>query len=182
MLCIFVALVCGLYIQYYTKYNTSYKILQTYLDKINIDTLYERYPVVIYDRVVDPVSLTNTLFKYSYTFKNVIVQKGSQTPSMTLNKYTLIYNIKDDIDINIISPFYKSMFTYKFANNLFSAKENIQDSNVEYVTIKLKKQQVLILPTYWLYQTTSIHHVLTMNDPFTILINLFNMWFRTSRV
>jgi hypothetical protein len=160
-----ICLVLLVYIQHYRKHNTAYKIIQSSLDKIDINTLYERYPIIISDKIVDPTKLIDTLFKYSYAFKAIRTQNGSPIPYRTLNKYLIIYNIKNDIDINIISPFYQK----DFHNNTTA----LANSNVEYVTIKLKKQQVLILPSYWLYQTMQPHHTIAFNDPFSLLLQLW---------
>lgn len=176
-----IVLIVFLYVQYYAKYNTSYKILQTKLSNIDVNTLYEKYPIIIEDRLVRANTLTSTLFRYSYTSQSNTIQKGSPFVNLALNKYTIIYNIQSDMNINVISPFYKKDFTYAYANNLFRSVTPLAESKVEYVTIKLKKQQVLILPMYWSYQTELPHHTIILNDPLTSLINIFNIWFGTTR-
>ncbi len=164
------------YFQYYLKYNNAYRIIQSDINKIDANVLYERYPTIISDRIVNPNDLLKTLFKYTYVFKANSIQSGDMKPTLSINKYTIIYNNKNDIDINVILPSYRSEFKYKYQNNLFKADKILDGTNIQYVTIKLKKQQVLILPSFWIYQTNTPHHSICLNDPFTLLINFFYLW------
>lgn len=169
-------LILAIYLQYYLKYNNTYRIIQSDINKIDANVLYERYPIVVSDRLVDPNDLLKTLFKYTYLFKVTHIQHGDIHPTLCINKYTLIYNNKDDIDINIILPSYRKEFKYKYQKNIFKADKSLDSTNIQYVTIKLKKQQILILPAFWIYQTNTPHHSICLNDPFTLLINFFYLW------
>jgi hypothetical protein len=153
--------------QYYLKYNTTYKIIQAPLYKIDESVLYEKYPIVVFDRLVKPEELLTTLFKYKYLFKSAHPQKGSPFPYIAMNKYTIIYNNKADLDLNIVAPQYKKEFQ-GFVD--FQANKDIHSTNSQYVTIKLKKQQVLIIPPFWIYQSNLPYHVISLNDPFSLLI------------
>lgn len=161
MLLIIITLLIIIYIKYYTKYNTSYKIIQTELANSTEDIIYERYPIIISDRIVNPRQLLDTLFKYKYMFQNTFIQYGSPIPRIVFDKYTILFNNKTDIEINIISPLYKK-----------DINQDINSANIEFVTIKLKKLQVLILPTFWIYHTELPHHVITLNDPLSLVISL----------
>jgi hypothetical protein len=68
---IIIVLIILLYLQYYIKYKNDYNILQIYLNNFEINTLYEKYPIVIYDQVYDINELLTTAFKFSYAFKNI---------------------------------------------------------------------------------------------------------------
>lgn len=160
LLFIIIGLILIIYLKYYVKYNISYKIIQTELANATEDLIYERYPIIISDRIAVPNDLLKTLFKYKYLFHKTFVQYGDPKPRIMYDKYTLLYNNKGDIDINIISPIYR-----KEANN------PINSSNIQFVTIKLKKLQVLVLPSFWMYQTELPHHVIILNDPFSIFIS-----------
>ena len=163
-------LISYLYIQYYFKFNTVYKIIQAPLYKIDENVLYEKYPIVVSDRLVKPVALLETLFKYKYLFKKVHPQKGSQKPYIAISKYTLIYNDKADIEVNIIAPQYRNEF-HGFVE--FQANKDINSTNAQYVTIKLKKQQVIILPAFWIYQSILPYHIISLNDPFSFIVNVY---------
>lgn len=154
-------LILLVYLQYYLKYNTSYQIIQTELSKMSSNVLYEKYPIIISDRLVDPKSLLSTLFKYTYITK--IIEDRPPTVNITacMSKYTLIYSTTDDIFVNIISP------TYIYFKN-----QEIDSADIAFVTIKLKKQQVLILPSFWLYQSNSQHTSISLNDLFSSLASV----------
>jgi hypothetical protein len=151
------ALIVFIYIQYYSKYNSSYEIVQTYLDKINIDLLYERNPIVIYDSIKTPKQLLGTLFKYSYVSKSEY-QLEHKLPVMNRAKFSFVYSTTDqDTYVNLINPSYKSSMVWKPHTKSTDkvSLTNLEDTTVEYVTIKLKPYQVLILPTHWIIQTNA---------------------------
>jgi len=150
------------YTQYYLKFNTSYRIIPAQLDKIDESVLYEKYPIVVADRIVKPEVLLQTLFKYKYITSSIENRKGSINPYLVTHKYTVLYNTMHDIDVNIIAPQYRGEF-----------KTNVDfyRTQTQYVTIKLKKQQIIILPAFWLYHITSPHTVIILNDPFSYFIS-----------
>jgi hypothetical protein len=172
--------VASLYIQYYTSYVKNFQLLQSKLDTITIDTLYERQPVIIQDRIVDPLQLLKTLFKWNYMFQNMI----HITPSMydsskivkTNHKYSVVYSQTSDITVQLIHPrFHNDVKPFQRvrispSSQLVISSISLQDSQVEYVTVKLKKQQCLILPMLWLYQTHNEHNVMVLDDPLSYII------------
>lgn len=143
-LVIIVILIVFLYVQYYTKYKQEYQILQVYLNKFKLDTLYERYPIVIYDQVVDPNEVLKTALAYSFVFKTDMTVEQEQVNRVS-HKYLMLYSEDDDVAIKIINPKYK-----KEMKTVFS------ESNVQYVTVKLKAKQILILPALWYFYTDNM--------------------------
>lgn len=143
LLCVFVILMITLYVQSYFKTKDDYTIIQSYLDKITIDTLHDKHPIVIYDLIQDPKTLMKSLFAYSYISVNY---KMSSPDALykTRSKFTLLYNDTTDVFVNIISP--------KYRVNVVQGKPIASQSNdVQYITIKLKQNQVLVLPILWYY-------------------------------
>lgn len=169
-----------LYVQYYTKYNNDYKIIQSTLGNLEGKVLYERYPIVISDRLVNPDDILKTLFKYTYLTEKRAVIEGSFNVCRVFNKYTIIYSPHEDIDMNLIVPSYSKEFApwhMHTSQCMFVSKgHSLTDSNAQYITIKLKKQQVLILPPYWMYHSINIYRIIALNDPISSLINLRNVW------
>lgn len=168
----------GLYIQYYASFSKTFQIIQASLDHISIDTLQERQPIIIQDRLVDPSSLTSTLFKWTWAFKQTEHVKGSPYITIVHNKYTILFNSVRDILVNIIpadnkklaTPFQKGgSAVRKYRRSLHS----INDSNVVYVTIKLKKQQCIVLPAHWMYHTVDDHNAIYLNDPLSLLVLIY---------
>lgn len=103
---ILVVLIIVIYVHYYTSYRTDYNILQTYLDNIDINLLYEKYPIVIYDQIKHPQELLRTLFAYSYMFKKEVTV-SPHVPIINKSKYMILWCDITDIFVNIINPRYK---------------------------------------------------------------------------
>lgn len=140
-LIIIVLLVIALYVQYYLAYKKEYEIIQVTLDNIELKTLYEKYPVVIADQVYSIDELLKTVFAYSYVFKKTL---NIEPNTVFRNKYKyLIITSEDNIDVKLINPKYK-------------IKTKLEESDVQYVTIKLKENQVLIVPALWYIHTENM--------------------------
>lgn len=172
LLLIVIILVITMYTQYYYKSNSDYNILQTYLDNVNGNVLYEKYPIVIYDKLVNPKQLLTTLFKYTYASQyNVMIQETN--PVMLICKYTVIYNMVGPITINIISPKYKSAVAYKRRKGYAVSPRPLSEyaSDVQYITVKLQKQQVLIMPTWWAVQSNDIFEAICIDDMFSMVLS-----------
>ncbi len=177
---ILIILIICIYMHYYSKYNTTYEITQTYLDKINLDLLYERNPIVIYDSIKTPNQLLKTLFKYSYISKNEYLINHSNV-IMNKHKFSFVYpSGVDDCYINLINPSYKNNFKWSKDKSIIGdliSKTNIEDTNVEYITVKLRPFQVLIIPSHWLIQSTentSSLHKVNLHDLFSWIY--FKLW------
>lgn len=178
LLIILIILIICIYFHYYSKYNTSYEISQTYLDKINLDLLYERNPIVIYDSLKTPNQLLKTLFKYYYISKHEYKITNNK---VITNRYKLSYVYCNDNEcyVNLINPSYKNSFQWskhQQSNDMISNTE-LENTNVEYVTIKLKPLQVLIIPSHWLLQSTSSFTTLykvNLDDLFSWIY--FKLW------
>ena len=124
------------------KYNQNYEILQVSLNKISINNLYEKNPIVLDEQVYDVDELLGTLFKFSYIFKTMFTV--SNNVNRNPHKYLMLF-ADDKISIKIINPKYKK-----------DIRKSLEDSNVQYVTIKLKPNQILILPALWYYHTDNM--------------------------
>ena len=179
LIIILVVLIICIYMHYYSKYNTSYEITQTYLDKITLELLYERNPIVIYDCIKTPNQLLKTLFKYSYTTKSEYVI-NHQKIIMNRQKTSFVYSsATSDTYINLINPSYKKDFKWNKHEKTgdMISETSIDDTNVEYITIKLKPFQVLIVPSHWLLQSTksnSSMHKVNLHDVFSWVY--FKLW------
>lgn len=153
----FVILFAILYLQNYFKCKSDIQIIQTSIENINIDILHEKYPIVIYDRIFKPSDLLKTLF--AYTFVHSRVSNSARDDKLTQNvaKYVIIYNENSDVDIEIFHP--KNNIRFKRSQSVLDFQD--MDSDVSYVTVKLKKNQLLILPMFWIYHSN--YHVQTIH-------------------
>lgn len=180
LILLIVALVLMLYTQYYMNYSRGYKIIQSPLSNLSIDTLFERQPIVISDRIVEPLHLTTTLFKWSYLTKEKHDVHPNVSVVRTCHKFCILTS-PADVTVNIVNPVYTKQlrpWSKATSDGLMKSALPLLDSNVQYVTIKLKKQQCLIMPMHWMYECTSPHTIILMDDIMTLiichLINLFN--------
>lgn len=154
LIIIVIIMIVFMYIQYYSKYNKGYNITQTYLDKINIEHLYEKNPIVIYDKIKTPKQLLKTLFKYSYITSNEYTLKPNII-YMNKSKFSFIYSNSTSVNVNLINPIYKKDFVknnnmWKTNNRITTINTMLKDTNVEYITIKLNPLQILIIPSHWM--------------------------------
>jgi hypothetical protein len=159
-------LIVFIYVHYYSKYNDTYEIVQTYLDKVNIDMLYERNPIVIYDSIKTPKQLLGTLFKYSYVSKSEY-KINTKYPVMNRAKFSFVYSTSNegnggnggnaDVYINLINPSYKTSMKWENGGKKQVMDKvsttSLEETNVQYITIKLKPYQVVIIPMHWIIQT-----------------------------
>lgn len=156
LLIIFVIiLVVIIYVQFYSKYNKGYNITQTYLDKINLNLLYERNPIIIYDSIKTPKQLLKTLFKYSYLTKNEYTI-NTHYIYQSKSKFSFLYHTNQEkhVMINLINPIFKNDFKNfkKNKNNILFTTTPLQDTTVEFVSVKIKSNQVLLIPSHWMIQ------------------------------
>lgn len=153
IVCIFLIVI--LYLQSYLKPISEYTILQYNLDKVTPDALYDKVPIIIYDILKDPRDLLTTLFEYSYIFKTyskVYNGKIHQCKS----KFSIVYTDSDDgCFMNIISP--------KFNVDL-GKRISKQHKSVQFVTLKMKKHQVIILPMFWYVQSDRNINIIVLDD------------------
>lgn len=173
LISIVILLIILIYAQYYSKYNKGYNITQTYLDKINLSLLYERNPIIIYDSIKTPKQLLKTLFKYSYISKREYTIKNSNI-YQTKAKFSFIYHIGQNIDtvmVNLINPIFKNEFQDWKKNNkgVLFTNTRLEDTSVEFISVKLKPYQVLIVPSNWMLQVADDEEVVKvdLDDAFT---------------
>ena len=100
---------------------------------------------------------------------------------MNKHKFSFVYSSDvNDCYINLINPSYKNNFKWfkdKSSIGDLISKTTIEDTNVEYITVKLRPFQVLIVPSHWLIQSTEIItslHKVNLHDLFSWIY--FHVW------
>lgn len=168
-----IILVIYFYVQYYSKYNYDYTITQLYLNQISANHLLEKNPIVIYDQVIEPAHLLKTLFKYMYVFSSVKNIYDKNYVYKNSSKYMLLYSKTETIKINIINPKYNKIMAFKKNK---STKAFSEMDEVKYITIKLKPNQVLILPALWAFHSYQNVTSISLQDLFSaIYFNILTM-------
>ena len=159
---ILIIIIIVIYLYYYTSANIEYNITQTFLTDLNVDILNEKNPIIVYDQVRDPYDLLNTLFKYTYWFKSI----SSEGPGMVVanSKYTIIWHskINESIMVNLISP--------KYIENIKGKNFNELNADTQYVSIKMKHHQLMIVPNKWIYVTENEHEKIELDGLITVLL------------
>ena len=177
LIIIVIVLVVLIYGQFYSKYNKGYNITQTYLDKINLNLLYERNPIIIYDSIKTPKQLLKTLFKYSFLAKNEYTI-NTHNIYQSKSKFSFVYHTgqraqHDNVMINLINPLFKKDFKdwKKNKHGALFTTTLLQETTVEFVSIKLKANQVLLIPSHWMIQVVDDEDVVKvdLDDLFTYI-------------
>ena len=94
------------YAHYAMKPKQDVNIIQTNLDRINDNTLLEKQPIVIEDKIVNVTDLLGTLFKYQYLFKTDSLLKPDSGVQLNTYKYMIVYNTsaEDDAYVTLTPP------------------------------------------------------------------------------
>ena len=84
--------------------RNDFQIIQSNLDKLNDSVLYEKYPILVNDKLVNIEDLCDSLFKYQYICKKVYELELNKTKK-NYSKYMVLHNIMDeDVNIQICNP------------------------------------------------------------------------------
>lgn len=162
--CVTILLVLFVYVSYYAKYNTRIDIAQAYINQLDLNLLYERNPIIVYEPIVDPKHLLTTLFKYQYTFSKTY----TTVPGFLYvahSKFSIVYSEDDSTIIQLINPTNKSKMSWKPAkHNTYVSDVQLEESKVPFVDIKLKKRQVLLLPSHWIVGSDSPLQKIDLDD------------------
>jgi hypothetical protein len=155
LLLVLLCLLVAIYYNYYASYKQDYNIIQSNLAEIDLSVLYEKYPIIIYDPMVDPRELLPTLFAYTYIRATYGATKIN-LPIVNKSKHMIVWNENQDLLLNIINPKYHKLIT---ENTPLESLDKVQ-----YVTIKLKKHQVAIIPQFWYIQTDNEMSYILLDD------------------
>jgi len=115
------------YIYCYYVFDNNFIIQQVNIEDFNFNLLYNKQPLVIYDKIVDKSKILSSWFKQNIlSNNNVVYDKWN----INNNKYLFIYAKQDSI-ILIDKP---------------NINIQIPDNNNKIVSIKLYEYQCIILP------------------------------------
>ncbi len=146
-----IILIIIVYVSYYAKYNTQINIVQTYIDKLNPNLLYERNPIIVYEPIADPRHLLTTLFKYQYTFSREYITIPNFS-YIAHSKFSILYcSDYQQATFKLVNPIHKKTMSWKPAkHNTYVSETNLEERKIPFVEIKMKQNQVLILPSHWI--------------------------------
>lgn len=146
------------YIQGYLRPSVETQIYQTTLDTFKPSLLYEKNPIYLYDRIINPADLFGTIFKYQYAY-HVLSLSNELFVKKNVSRFLLIYNDSDaPVDVTLIHPSNNKSIPFYSANlqkknyKVCRTKEETLHT-VPSVKVLLKPNNTLILPINWTYHT-----------------------------
>jgi hypothetical protein len=152
LLIILLVLVAVLYIRFNLKYQDYYEILQVNPSKLTPDILYEKNPIIIYNgtsaEADTPEQIINSSMKYMYSYKHQNEYIPQDKLIENKSRYLFISS-KTPCEIEIVNPKFKNSEDY------------------ECVYIKLKVGNILVLPTFWKYKSTTPLDCIFVHDIFS---------------
>jgi hypothetical protein len=152
--------------------NLDSEIIQVNLNNINYNILTERYPIVIYDKLVNTNDMINKTFKYCFSVKhqNLIFNENIK---QNLGKYAIFHNDNEqDIEIFIANPIHSKILTplNNTKNKDFITFKETSLENINSIKIILHPYNVLILPYNWIFKCDTLCSNYFLFDLTNILI------------
>jgi hypothetical protein len=164
LLVIAIILFCILYLSFYAKYTNEYDIVQVFLDNVSPDILYEKHPIVIYDSLVNPKDLLNTLFKYQYLFHKEFNVPANNAIAIK-SKFSILYSPHNEQSVvKLIHPKYTSEFQWHSSQHQRLSNTDINTTNIQYIDVQLKRNQVILVPPHWIIHTDVTLHKIDIDD------------------
>lgn len=144
---VIVILILFIYLRYWLSVSGVVKIVQLSLVELSPSILMQKNPIVIEERLVNPISLLQTVFKYMYIWKTVkAVEDGDSAVFKQNNSRFLIATSNaDGSSVQIINP-----------------KYNDATNESPYIDIKLHANMSMILPFKWWYRFTTPKNISTI--------------------
>lgn len=130
-------LIAFIYIRYYTSVVKEIRIIQLPIADLVPSLLRSKNPIIIEDRLVHPLSLLHTVFKYMYITKNVVNSESANTKFIQNKaRFFILCSKNDNNSVDIVNP--------NFITNT--------TSEPPFVEVKLHANMCMILPNKWYYR------------------------------
>ena len=138
---ILITIICLFYIKLTLQKKPDFQIIQASLELFKDDLLYDKYPIILEDNIVNIDELFGSIFKYQYIFK-IIGKKKQKKEFQNNNKFLVFHNIN-------------------LEESIISIKNNVNDVLVDVI---LRKNKVMILPYGWYYINKNNISYFLLND------------------
>lgn len=129
------------YIKLTLQKKRDFQIIQTSLEIFKDDLLYEKYPIILEDNIVNIDELFGSIFKYQYIFKKQGKKKKKKEYKCN-SKFLVFHNIT-------------------LQESTISIKNNVNDV---FVDVIIRQNKVLILPYGWYYINKNNISYFLLND------------------
>jgi hypothetical protein len=156
---VLIVLIVVAYINFYITPSKEIEIIQMKVNALDLSHLLEKKPIVLYERLVNPLGLLNTVFKYiSIRNKPWIIYNKEYSPFMqNTRRFNVVY-AANDCQIQLVHP------------NLFSKG---YPSDVVYM--QLKKYQTVIIPMFWWYSIKGHAFSIEIDTIFSIMYRILTL-------
>ena len=160
------------YLQCYFKFPKDFSLIQTTLFDFTPDIYLEKQPIYLFDQIVNPADLLNTLFKYQYWYHILSLSKNNFL-KQNLSKWVIIYNDGfSDTTISIMHPEEAKKFQFlpsRFIKKNYRLCQNSTVTNA-CVDILLKPKKNVFIPMNWMYKTNADNLLeIHLHDPITCI-------------
>lgn len=139
------ALVIFVYLRFYMSVSSNVKITQLSLTELSHSILMEKNPIIIEERIVNPISLLQTVFKYMYVYKRVKEVEDGDGLKFRQNRarFMILSSKIDDCSVQIQNP-----------------NVSVEDTaSPPYVDVRLHANMTMILPYKWWYRLPTPQYV-----------------------
>lgn len=123
---ILVILIVLIYIKSLFKIPQDFTLIQVDLTNIHPDHVHEKQPILVYDKIVNPIELLTTVFKYYFISIKKISEQQQKNISVVKNTFLILHARNPNAFVNIKHP-----------------KQN------QVITINMNKYNVLMVPYKW---------------------------------
>ena len=137
-----------LYTKQYLKKKSDFQVIQLEMSQITDETLMDKYPIYIEDRVITVNDVISTIFKYSYITRRDRTITG-HVPRVNLSKYCVIHN--------------------SFDTEITVAIKN----TTETVDFIIEPDRILVVPYKWEY---TLDRTIAVVELFDVIHRLGNIW------
>lgn len=151
LLGLLIIMVIYLYVSYYIKVNPSLTLMQSGIQNIDFDMLYNKTPIVVTDRIVDVHDILSTIFKYQYSF---ISSPMNKTSWLRNSHKFMIVSVRTDQTIQVAHPHAK-----------------VGEGNYEFIDVVMRKHQIIILPFGWWISAPSSVNIYQLDDMISKMVS-----------
>jgi len=156
-----VILLILVYLKFYTSVSTGIKIIQLSLTDLSPQIMLQKHPIILDEKIVNPMSLLQAVFKYLYIYKRVKTSEDGDPNIFRKNtsRFLIIYSNKDNSSIEIVNPSYV---------------KNLKEIP-PFIDVKLHANMCMILPFKWYYRLPSPSNIgtIALEDLISLLFGRF---------
>ena len=130
-----IILIACVYSRYSLSINPNFDIIQLSLERLKVEHLFEKLPIVLNDSIVNPNEFVKTVFRYLYISKH---QNACHGTSWITSKarYLICFSELDNQSVYIAHPL----------------EQKKTPDSPKYVEVLVNKNKCVIIPYLWGYK------------------------------